>query len=195
MLSVLFLSVISLPWLFLVQPSSHGIHAIPLFSMLASLLPPSFLDIYSLSTSSLDCKAFCIICFLVLLSICFSSSLVHFKNTSKYLTRETAQVFIPLIRFLLFGLVSSCFLVLLGYSFFNFFRSFSLVLLPIFPNICTFPFLQSFLFFLDLTVPFLPSCVVSRFSLLAWRTFQCQLLFLCLDYIFSLPVCNSFLLW
>ena len=40
-----------------------------------------FLDTYSLSMSSLTCKALCIVMsFLVLWSICFSSSLVHFKN-------------------------------------------------------------------------------------------------------------------
>ena len=47
--------------------------------MLASLLPPSFLDTYSLSTLSLGCNAFCmVISILVLWSICLSSSLVHF---------------------------------------------------------------------------------------------------------------------
>ena len=45
--------------------------------------------------------------FLVLWSICLSSSLVHFKNNSEYLTKETAQLFIPLMRVLLCGLVLS----------------------------------------------------------------------------------------
>ena len=69
-LSVLFLVVvISLP---LINTST-------LFSMLASLLPPSFLVIYSLSTSSLRCKAlWIIISFLVLWSIC-SSSLISIR--------------------------------------------------------------------------------------------------------------------
>ena len=72
--------------------------------MLASCFPPSFLDTFSLSTS-LGCKALCIVMsFLVLLSICLSSSLVHFKNGPMYLTRGTIQVFIPLIRFLLCSL-------------------------------------------------------------------------------------------
>ena len=46
-----------------------------------------------------------------------NSSLVHFKNGPEYLTRGTAQVFIPLIRILQYSFVSSCFLVLLRYSF------------------------------------------------------------------------------
>ena len=78
----------------------------------------SFLDTYSLSTSSLGCNALCkIISFLVLWSICLSSSLVHLRKGPEYLTRGTAQVLIPLIRFLLLSFVSSSFLVLLRYSF------------------------------------------------------------------------------
>ena len=69
---------------------------------------------YSLSTSSQGCKALCmVISFLVLWSICMSSSLVHFKNGLEYLTRSTVQVFIPLIRFRLSNFVSSNFLALL----------------------------------------------------------------------------------
>ena len=86
--------------------------------MLANPLSPSFLDTYSLSTPSLGCDALCmVISFLVLLSICLRSSLVHSKNASEYLTRGTAQVFIPLIRFLLHSFVSSRFLVFVRYSF------------------------------------------------------------------------------
>ena len=78
----------------------------------------SFLDTYNLSTSSLGCSALCmVISFLVLWSICLSSSLVHFKKGPGYLMRATAQVFIPFIRFLLVSFVSSNFLVLLQYSF------------------------------------------------------------------------------
>ena len=81
-------------------------------------LPPSFLGTYSLSTSSLGCYALCmVISFLILWSICLSSSLVNLRKGPEYLMRGTAQVFIPLIRFLLESLVSSCFLVLLRYSF------------------------------------------------------------------------------
>ena len=77
-----------------------------------------FLGTYSLSRSSLGCNASCmVINFLVLWPICLSSSLVHLRKGPEYLTRGTAQVFIPLIRFLLESLVSSSFLVLLRYSF------------------------------------------------------------------------------
>ena len=55
--------------------------------MLVSPLPPSFLDTYYLSTSSLGCNALCmVISFLVLSSICLSSR-VHFKKGPEYLTR------------------------------------------------------------------------------------------------------------
>ena len=54
--------------------------------------------------------------FLVLWSICWSS-LIHFKNGSKYLTKWTAHVFIPFMKFLLYSLVSSRFLILVRYSF------------------------------------------------------------------------------
>ena len=54
--------------------------------------------------------------FCVLWSICWSSSLIHFKNSPKYLTRGTAQVFIPLIRFQLWSSILSSFLILLRYS-------------------------------------------------------------------------------
>ena len=90
--------------------------------MLASPLPPHFLDTCSLSNSSLGGNALCmVISFPVVWSICLSSSLVHFKKGPKYLTRLRAQVFIPLITFLLDSLVSSSFLVLLRYSFLIFF--------------------------------------------------------------------------
>ena len=58
---------------------------------------------------------------LFLWSICWSSYLVHFKNGPESLTRSTAQLFIPLMIFLLRSLVSSSFLVLLTYYFFSFF--------------------------------------------------------------------------
>ena len=47
----------------------------------------------------------------------YRSSLVHFKIGPKYLPREADRVFIPLMRTLLCSLVSSSFLVLMGYSF------------------------------------------------------------------------------
>ena len=86
--------------------------------MPANPLSPFLLETYNLSTSSLGCNAPCIvISFLVLWSICLSSSLVHLRKGPEYLTSVTAQVFIPLTRFLLESFVSSSFLVLLRYSF------------------------------------------------------------------------------
>ena len=98
-----------------------------LSSVLVSLLPPSLHDAYSLSTSFLGCNVLCmVISFLVLWSICLSSSLVHFKNGPEFLTGRTAQIFIPLIRFLLWIFVSSNFLVVLRYTFLIFFFHFLL---------------------------------------------------------------------
>ena len=74
--------------------------------------------------------------------------LIHFKNGTDYLTKEAAQVFIPLMRFLLYTLISRSFLVLQRYVFF---LSFPLVWwcpLPIFPSICKFPFHQLLLLLL-----------------------------------------------
>ena len=89
--------------------------------MQVSPFPPFFPKTYNLSTSSLGCKALCmVISFLILWSICLSSSLLYFKKGFEYLTWGTALVFIPFIRFLLYSLLSSSFLVLLRYSFFNF---------------------------------------------------------------------------
>ena len=124
MASVLFLvAVISLLSWFSMKSSNRCIDASVLSSMLTSFLPPSFLGTYSLSTSSLGLHDLCmVIRFLVLWSICLSSSLKHFKN----LTRGTGQVFIPLIRFLLYSFVSSNFLVLLKYSFLIYFFYFLL---------------------------------------------------------------------
>ena len=53
--------------------------------------------------------------FLVFWFIFSSSSLVLFKNSPDYLTKRTALAFILLMRFLLYSLVSSSFLVLLRY--------------------------------------------------------------------------------
>ena len=67
-------------------------------STLASPLPPSFLDTYSLSTSSLGCNTLCmVISFLALWSICLSSSLVYFKNGPEYLT--SGSVFLLLLLY------------------------------------------------------------------------------------------------
>ena len=98
--------------------SSRCIELPTRFSILAS--SPSFLDTYSLSTSSLVCNSSCmILIFLVLWSICLSSS-VHFKKGPENITRALAQEFIPLIRLMLDSFVSNSFPVLLRSSFWIF---------------------------------------------------------------------------
>ena len=58
MLLLTLLSAVSKPSLFfLMSSSSPCIDALTIFSMLLSPLSPSFLDTYSLSLSSLECKA------------------------------------------------------------------------------------------------------------------------------------------
>ena len=67
-----------------------------LSSMLASPLLPSLLDTYILSTSSLGCNAlYMAISFLVLWSICLSSSLIHFKNGPEYFTSGDSSGIYP----------------------------------------------------------------------------------------------------
>ena len=115
MLSVLFL--MALPPR-LCKSSSHCIDASTLAWMLLGPLPPSFLDTYSLSVLSVGYKTlYIVITFLVLWSICLSSSLVHFKNCPEHLTRGTALLFIPLMRFLQWNLVLCSFLVHLWFFF------------------------------------------------------------------------------
>ena len=128
MLPVLFLMPVNNPpSCFSILSLSRRIYASTLSSMLPNPFPPSFLDTYSLSTSSLACNALIIvISFLVLWSICLSSSLVHFRKGLEYLTKGTAKVFILLVSFRQESFVSSSFLVLLRYSFFNFVFHFQL---------------------------------------------------------------------
>ena len=85
--------------------------------MLAGPFPLSFLDTYRLPMSSLGYKAWSI---LYSDPFCWSSSLVHYKNGPRDLIRGTAQVFIPLMRFLHYGLVSGSFFVLLRYYILSF---------------------------------------------------------------------------
>ena len=90
-LSVLFLVfVISLlPRLF-INFLGHCIDASTLSWMLVSPLPPSFIDSYSLSLSSLGCSAlYIVMSFLFLLCICWSSH--------EYLTKGTAIIIIIII--------------------------------------------------------------------------------------------------
>ena len=161
-------------------------------SMLATPLPPSCFGTYSLSMSSPGCKAVCmVISFLVLRFICLSSSLVHFKNGPESLTRETVQVFIRLMKFLLCSLVLSCFPrspeILFCYFFFHF-HFFEGVRFQYSQVLVSYLFSKRFDFLIVLAVLFLPTYVVSHVSLLAWLIFLCQSPSLCPDYIFSLPV-------
>ena len=116
--------------------------------------------------------------FLVFLSFCWSSFLVHFTNDPEYLTRGTAPVF---MRFLLCSLASSSFLVLLIYSFFFF-------------HLCMFDGIRflAFWFFLDVVVLFLLSFIVFRFSL-AWHVFLCQIPWLYILSVLGFP--NLFHFW
>ena len=130
------IAVISFYSLFLMY--SLSLHATTLYSMLVNPLSP-FLDTYSLSTPSLGYKANA--SSPIFLPICLSFSFVRFKNGPVYLTRRTAHVFIPLVRFLQLSMVSRNFIVPLRNSFFSFFISYPLISypliscpLPIFPS-------------------------------------------------------------
>ena len=72
-----------------------------------------------LSISSLGCKRLYALSLVFLFSGPFVEDLqiVHFKKGPEYLTRETAQVFLSLMRFQPYDLVSSTFLLCLRYSF------------------------------------------------------------------------------
>ena len=162
-------------------------------SMLASSLPLSFLDTYSLSMSSLGCKAFCIV--INFLVFCLSSFRVF---------QEWSQIFYKrnwsLMRILLQSLVSRSFLVFLTYSYlFLFFILLSPIvwwyLLPIFQSSCNSPSLQVFWFFLNFGLLFQPQFLLSHSSLSAEDIFFCQIPFLYLSWIFSLFVSGSLLLF
>ena len=159
LLSVWFLvAVIRLRTHFFMKSSCHCIDVSVLSYMLVSPFPPSFLDPFTLFTSFLGCKAsYIIITFLVFWSICWISSRVHFQNSPEYLPRGKAQVFIPLMRFLEYSLVSSSSVISLKYSFLFFLSSphVQWCPLPIFRSTYKFPLLRAFWFFLDLVVLFL----------------------------------------
>ena len=132
-------------------------------------LPPSFLDIYSLSVLSLECKAVCIVMsFLLLLSICLIFSLVRFKNVPVYHTMGQPRcLYLDEISTMKFGFeLFAC-----SHEVFVFFFLTSTHVLklpfPIFPNIYKFPFLRAFWFFFYLIVLFLQSFAVFCFSLIA----------------------------
>ena len=88
--------------------------------MLASPLTPSFLYTYSLSMSSHECKALCIV--FSFLSSVLISFLVCFRND---LTRRTMEVFIPLMRYSCRDFVSRIVLVWLKYCLIFFLSSHS----------------------------------------------------------------------
>ena len=84
--------------------------------MLASPLSP-FLDTYSISTSFLRCKDFCMVIGLLVLWSFFKDLWRTSRMVVNYLTRGTTQVYIPSIRSLLCCFVYSSFLVHLRYDF------------------------------------------------------------------------------
>ena len=113
---LLLVAVISLFLLFFVYSLSSCIICINTILNANEFFSP-FFSWYISSMLSLICKVLCIfINFLVFCSICQSSSHLHLKNSPEYISRRTAQVFIPLMRFLLQSLVSSCLLILLRNS-------------------------------------------------------------------------------
>ena len=89
------------------------------FECLQVLFPLLFLTHTVCLRHLWDCKALCLIMsFLVLRFICWSS-LVHFNKSPEYFTKDAAQVFIPLMKFLQYDLVFSFFRGILLYLFFH----------------------------------------------------------------------------
>ena len=110
---------------------------------------------------------------LVLLSICWNSSPVHFKNGPEHFTRGTEHVFIPLMRFLPQSLVSRNFLVRLRYSFKKIFLLFLLVddvQLHYSPLLVSFLFSKSSASFF--IWQFYSFCYLTLSTFLLWHIFQ-----------------------
>ena len=153
--------------------------------MLANPYTSSFLDTNSLSTSSLGCRALCI-SFLVYLSIFVSPCLVHFTKGLEYLTKETAQVFVPLIRFLLESFISSSFLILWRYSFLilSFIFNCLMVAALKMPKNLLVSFSPSVLIlsWLGTSIPIVRCCF--PLFIISWHIFLCQIPFLCRHCIF-----------
>ena len=105
---------------------------------------------------SLGYNALCIVInFLIFWSICLISFFVHLRNSPEYTTGSTAQVFIPLFRFLKHSRSSW------GLSFHFFFH------LHLFNGVlrtCSISFLQVSWRILDFVVLFLPLIFFSHFS-------------------------------
>ena len=94
--------------------------------------------------SLLGCKALCIdINFVFIRSICLSSLFI-LRLDQRIFHVSTAQMFIPLMRFLLLSLVWRSFLVRLNYSCltFSFVSICFVVSISTVPSTCNFPFLQ-----------------------------------------------------
>ena len=144
MLPMLFsIVVISSPSLFFIYCSCRRIEAYTLSSIQASPLLSYFLHSYNQSISSLGYNVLCIvISFLIVWCICWSSSNVHFKNDIEYLSSGVAEVFIPLMIFIICfffgGGVSRSFLVRPRSSF------------PIFVHLCY----EILIILLNITHPF-----------------------------------------
>ena len=128
MLFVVFLvTVIRLSLFFLMKSSNRLIDVSTLSLMLVSPFPPSFLKIYSLSMSSLGWMALCIvISFIVLWSIFKVLPTTTLRMVPSIL-QGLNEVFIRLMSFQLYSLVSSCFLVLLKHTSIIFFFHFRLI--------------------------------------------------------------------
>ena len=98
-----------------------------------------FFFLYMQSMWSLGFKALCIVInFFVLWSICF-------KNGPEYLIRRTAQVFIPLMRFLLQSLVLRSFLLLKYIFIFSFISACLIISVSNIPKFLKFFFSPSIL--------------------------------------------------
>ena len=107
---------------------------------------------------------------------------------SNILRGGTAQVFIPMIRFLLHSFVSSHFLVLLRYSFWIFSFTCLIVSDSKMSQYLYVFFIPSVLILSYVAVPFHISDAVCYFSLQRWHIFLCQIPSPCPDSIFSLRV-------
>ena len=119
-------------------------------------------------------------------SIIINFLLVHFRNCHEYLTKGTAQVFIPWVKFL-FGLGEA--LLLVWGSLFIFLLSSPLVWwcpLPILTSNCNFPFFQAFLF-----LSWFGCSIPSVICLFLLFIFLYEIPFLYSDYIFLLVVSES----
>ena len=122
------------------------------------------------------------------LVLCLSFSLVYFKNGPEYITMGDSPEYLYYIRFMLYSFVASRFLVLLRCSFVIFSFIYTCLMVSGIYKYLQVSFSSSFLLFVffNFVLRFLPSCVVSRFSLLIWHILLCQIPFLYLDCIFSL---------